>query len=205
MSAYCNSAIKTANQVCNDYISISVWTGLLDPLVLPLKNIEVYIYDADLQYYTKWTIRIIHRSQFQWQLIIIDGPNLRIRITAEHHMYCKWFFICSIVSVSGGNIMDDCQESCTPTHGSCVSNMRVNTPRVLNTRVRVPIGQKLHCSGNTTRKGGSTWHANLTRSEWHRLVSFWTLCVRLACHVDPPFLLVELSGIMWWHPNHYIR
>ena len=103
MSAYCNSAIKTANQVCNDYISISVWTGLLDPLVLALKNIEVYMYDADLQYYTKWTIRIIHRSQFQWQLIIIDGPNLRIRITAEHHMYCKWFFICSIVSVGGGN------------------------------------------------------------------------------------------------------
>ena len=118
------------------------------------------------------------------------GSLPSIICTANGFLYAQ---LCLLVVV-----MDDCQESCTPTHGSCVSNMRVNTPRVLNTRVRVPIGQKLHCSGNTTRKGGSTWHANLTWSEWHRLVSFRTLHVRLACHVDPPFLL----GIMWWHPSY---
>jgi hypothetical protein len=45
--------------------------------------------------------------------------------------------------------------------------------------------------------GLATWYTNLTRS--FRLACqfntpIWTLRVRLACHVNPPFLLVLLSG-----------
>ena len=104
------------------------------------------------------TTRIIHRRRFQWQLIIIDGPNLRIRITAGHHMYCKWFFICSIVSVGGGN--GRLSRKLHPNaRFMCVKyeSQYTKSPEYIYTRVRVPIGQKLPIAQVTLLgKGGST-------------------------------------------------